>query len=95
MTGTIAQPDAGVMTGGGFTLHGGFWSPEQPMELPRLLVVHSAGGAVLSWRPNVPGFVLQTNAAASPNGWGDLPNGVSNPMTVPTDSSARFFRLRK
>lgn len=26
LSGTIGQPDAGVMTGGDFELHGGFWS---------------------------------------------------------------------
>jgi hypothetical protein len=25
LTGTIGQPDAGVLTGGGYTLGGGFW----------------------------------------------------------------------
>jgi hypothetical protein len=28
LSGTIGQPDAGVMTGGGYSLTGGFWSFE-------------------------------------------------------------------
>lgn len=30
--GTIGQPDAGVLTGGGFTLGGGFWRGGAPVE---------------------------------------------------------------
>ena len=32
LSGTIGQPDAGVMEGGGFTLSGGFWFELQPSD---------------------------------------------------------------
>ncbi len=34
LTGTIGQPDAGVMTSGGFTLRGGFWPGRQLVGPP-------------------------------------------------------------
>lgn len=36
VSGTIGQPDAGILAGGGFTLSGGFWAAgaEQPCSLP-------------------------------------------------------------
>lgn len=32
LSGTIGQPDAGMMEGGGFTLSGGFWFELQPTD---------------------------------------------------------------
>jgi hypothetical protein len=39
LSGTIGQPDAGVMSGGGFTLTGGFWGlePYGPIYLPLII----------------------------------------------------------
>ena len=34
LAGTIAQPDTGVMTGGGFELRGGFWAALAPLPCP-------------------------------------------------------------
>ena len=34
VSGTIGQPDAGVMTGGGFELSGGFWAAATVVQLP-------------------------------------------------------------
>ncbi|MHC4695328.1 MAG: hypothetical protein ACYTFA_01145 [Planctomycetota bacterium] len=41
LSGTIGQPDAGVMEGGGFTLSGGFWFEEPPGDC------NSSGGVNL------------------------------------------------
>src|SRR5258708_36650920 len=40
VSGTIGQPDAGQMSGGNFTLAGGFWSiaPLQSINAPRLTI---------------------------------------------------------
>lgn len=32
LSGTIGQPDAGTMVGGGFELNGGFWFPIEPTD---------------------------------------------------------------
>jgi len=37
LSGTIGQPDAGTLSGSGYTLHGGFWSAALPgyqLDLP-------------------------------------------------------------
>ena len=34
VAGTIGQHDAGAMTGGGFSLAGGFWADSTPVQLP-------------------------------------------------------------
>src|SRR5262245_17103638 len=65
VSGTIGQPDTGVtMTGGGFSLTGGFWSlfavqtPDAPLLSIRLT---SANTAVISWLSPSTGFALQQN----------------------------------
>ena len=34
MQGTVGQPDAGLQTGGPYTLRGGFWTPASPAVSP-------------------------------------------------------------
>jgi hypothetical protein len=94
MSGTVGQPDAGVMTGGNFAIAGGFWSVEE-INLPTLFITRSGPNAIISWTPGSPGFVLQGNGGFSPAGWADAPSGSTNPATVPAAGAARFYRLRK
>jgi hypothetical protein len=44
LSGTAGQPDAGDMTGGGYTLHGGFWG--SVATLPPRLTISGTGGSV-------------------------------------------------
>jgi hypothetical protein len=52
LAGTVGQPDAGVLSGGGFTVQGGFWG----VPIPRLLGADSAPalapGRLTAARPN-------------------------------------------
>ncbi len=52
VTGTIGQPDAsGAMTGGNYSLTGGFWaliSVVQTAGLPNLTIVHSGNSVIVS-----------------------------------------------
>src|SRR2546425_4027725 len=69
VSGTVGQPDAGRMSGGNYTLDGGFWSviAIQTPGAPLLSVTNSAGTVVVSWLKPAEGFVLdQTPALASP-----------------------------
>src|SRR5687768_6261383 len=50
VSGTIGQPDAGAMTGGTYTLEGGFWSSPEPFQTP--------GGPPLTINPAGPGSSL-------------------------------------
>src|ERR1051326_8242362 len=68
-SGTIGQPDAGSMTGGQFSLGGGFWGVTaiQTPGTPLLSVTNSSGTSVIFWPRSADGFVLdQTTALASP-----------------------------
>jgi hypothetical protein len=63
---------------------------------PTLNVVPQPSSQVtLSWTPDAPDFALQETTVLSPTDWTDSPSGASNPVTLPTTGSARFFRLIK
>ena len=48
----------------------------------------------LSWTPtNAPGYVLQWSDDLLSTNWSNAPSGATNPVTVPTTNSARFYRL--
>src|SRR5688572_10441491 len=60
LSGTIGQPDAGVHSGGSYSLIGGFWGAFAVQEVgsPTLYIRPNGLGQVLiSWEPNPPGFV--------------------------------------
>jgi hypothetical protein len=48
ISGTIGQPDAGRMTGGHYTLEGGFWGMFG-IPSPELAIINSAGTVIVSW----------------------------------------------
>jgi len=63
VSGTIGQPDAGTMSGGNFTLEGGFWSAITAIQTPGapLLSIRRADGnsVLLCWPYPSEGFGLQ------------------------------------
>src|ERR1035438_7702372 len=65
VSGTIGQHDAGgPMTGGNYSLTGGFWAlySVQTPGAPLLAITHLGHQAIVSWPPSVTGWTLQTNA---------------------------------
>ncbi len=100
VSGTIGQPDAGgPMTNGPYAVTGGFWALPgvvQTAGAPTLAIVPAAPGfALLSWTPNMPGFVLQETLRLSPTNWVSAASGATNPVTVPATLATRFYRLLK
>jgi hypothetical protein len=100
VSGTIGQPDAsGPMTGGKFTLTGGFWPlpiAVQSENAPTLVILSAAPGwATISWSPAMSGFVLQASPMLTPPAWTNVLSGATNPITVRAALSARFYRLAK
>lgn len=98
--GTIGQPDAGgPMTGGSFSVTGGFWAlpiAVQTPGAPTLTITRlNATQERISWAPNTPGFVLQETAILSPPNWLNSPSGAANPVTVTSSPNAKFYRLNK
>ena len=100
ISGTIGQPDSSSvpMTGGNFSLTGGFWALQaiQTAGAPYLSIVNAgAGQATISWNPNEPGWVLQETLSLTLASWTNSPSGTNNPIMVPTLAPAKFFRLFK
>jgi hypothetical protein len=93
---TIGQHDAGSMSGGQFTLVGGFWAITlvQTTNVPTptlTLAPAGPGQAILSWLPDTPGFHLQMSDSLSP--WINAPGGTNHPITIPTTGQMKFYRL--
>jgi hypothetical protein len=101
ISGTIGQPDAGVLTNGNFSVSGGFWSLVQVVQTPDapLLSVQNLGGPVrVFWPANAGNFVLEQSGAL-PGAWATvgLPyatNGTAISVTVTNPVGNLFFRLR-
>lgn len=102
VSGTVGQPDAGVLSGGNFTLAGGFWAAVQTAGAPVLRAVLSGGAVVISWDKPATGFVLEQTSGlpGPPASWSFVPfpyqtNATHIWITVPTPTGTTFFRLRK
>ncbi len=102
VSGTIGQHDAGgPMTGGSFSLTGGFWSllsVVQTIGSPTLRIfLTSSNTAVVAWPSSATGFTLQQNSVLSSSGW----NTAGSPITVGSENQVvisppvgrQFYRL--
>src|SRR5688572_30141211 len=61
VSGTIGQPDAGSLSGGNFTLQGGFWAVTlmQDTNGPLLRIrLNGSGGVEIAWPYPSTGFIL-------------------------------------
>jgi hypothetical protein len=97
VTGTIGQPDAGAMSGGTYTLQGGFWSGlvvPSSTGGPTLFIQWSGNNVIISWSPATSGFVLEETLSLVSPSWSAAPTG--NPTApIPASGLAKFYRLRK
>jgi hypothetical protein len=97
VSGTIGQHDAGgPMTGGNYSLTGGFWAlyAVQTPGAPLLTITYSANKAIVSWPPSVTGWTLQTNANLSPGNWFNYAGTIiNNAVTNSPPTGKLFFRL--
>lgn len=98
--GTIGQPDPGAMSGGTYTLEGGFWASEEPYQVsssPPLTVTRIAGGGVrVSWPAASPGWVLEKSANLvnwAPAGVAPVLQTGMNTVTLPSPPAREFYRL--
>ena len=106
LTDTIGQPDAGVMSGGGFTLQGGFWgivAAVQTPGAPLLSVLRSNAAVIVSWSAPADGWLLHatTNLVTAGSVWSEIPppyqtNGPTNiSFLEPSPRGHKFYRLHK
>ncbi len=102
VSGAIGQPDAGgAMTGGNYSLTGGFWSliaVVQTAGSPTLTVSHSGNSVIVSW-PNTGSFTLQQNSnlTATANwttsGYSISTSNGTNSITITAPTGNLFLRL--
>jgi hypothetical protein len=98
VSGTIGQHDAGsAMTGGSYSLTGGFWSlisVVQTPGAPLLAITYAGNQAVVSWPLPSTGWTLQTNNNLATPTWGNYTGPVvNNSVTIAPPSGNLFFRL--
>ena len=103
VSGTIGQPDAGHMSGGNFSLDGGFWSIIAAVQLPGSpllrIVLTTTNTVVVAWPAPSTGFGLQQNSVPNAGGWGNVTNtvnvvGSENQVIVSPPTGNRFYRLK-
>lgn len=104
VSGTIGQPDAGAqpMSGGNYSLTGGFWSliaVLQTTGLPNLTITHSGHSVIVSW-PDTGSYTLQQNSNLAGGAWTasgysiHAANGT-NSVTITPPLGNLFFRLKQ
>src|SRR5215471_19324532 len=101
VSGTIGQPDAGRMTGGNFTLDGGFWgiiAAVQTPGSPLLRVVLTPTNTVLiAWPSSGTVFNLQQQSVLGNPSWSPVTNSVNivgseNQVIISPPVGNRFYR---
>jgi hypothetical protein len=104
VSGTIGQPDAGHMSGGNYTVDGGFWGIIAAVQMPGspLLSVSltTTNTVLISWPYPSTGFSLQQNPALGTVNWTAVTNtpvlaGEQWQIVVPPQAGNKFFRLQK
>ena len=101
VSGTIGQADASAnnaMSGGGYSLTGGFWSlyAVQTSGAPLLTITYASNQAVISWPSSATGWTLQTNSNLATGNWGNyLGQIVNNSVTNAPLKGNLFFRLKQ
>ena len=110
VSGTIGQPDAGEpMTGGSFSLVGGFWGLVAAVQTPGapLLTVSrnpATGAVTVSWPKPADGWLLDQasglGAVPAATSWSQVgfpytTNATQISITVPSPAGNKLYRLRK
>jgi hypothetical protein len=104
VSGTIGQHDAGgPMTGGNYSLTGGFWSlisVVQTLGSPTLTITHLGNNVIVSWPSPSTGFSLQQNSNLSTSNWTAAgftisDDGTNKSITISGASGNLFFRLKQ
>ena len=98
LTGTIGQTDAATLSGGNYSLQGGFWPAivlPATGEAPTMFIQLSSASIIILWSPTTPGFSMEQSSTLLPGSWAPAPSGADNPATIPLGSAPTFYRLKK
>jgi hypothetical protein len=102
-SGTIGQHDAGAMSGGSYSVVGGFWgliAAIQTPGAPLLRIVNTGTNAVAVVWPSTPAiFTLQQNTDLNTTNWvsvGVVPNddGTNKSVIISPAAGNHYFRLK-
>jgi hypothetical protein len=102
VSGTIGQPDAGVLIGGSFRLDGGFWGIITMVQSPGspLLRIQSTttNSVIIAWPAPSTGFLLQQNSSLSAIGWLSVTDtavtvGSEKQVMIASPRGNKFYRL--
>jgi hypothetical protein len=101
VSGTIGQSDAGNMSGGNFSVTGGYWSlisVVQTVGAPTLSVTQLGNTVKVSWPSPSTGFVLQQNSNLTTTNWPTSgfaisDDGTNKSISLPSPAGNLFFRL--
>lgn len=102
ISGTIGQSDAGVMSGGNYTVTGGFWGiigTVQTAGAPLLSISTASPNVIVSWPASAGNYLLQKNSNLNvASGWSSVSqstnqSGGTNYVTVPATGGNLYFRL--
>lgn len=104
VSGTIGQHDAGgPMTGGNYSLTGGFWSLLSVLQTPGAptlrIFLTTTNTAVIAWPTASTGFTLIQNTNIGTTNWAAVGNpvnvvGSENQVIIAPPTGAKFFRLK-
>jgi len=104
VSGTIGQPDAsGALTGGNFSVTGGFWSFLNVVQTPGAptlaIFLTGTNTAVVYWPSPSTGFSLQQNTNLVTTNWSApsesvTDNGTIKFIIVNPPTGNRFYRLK-
>ena len=102
VSGTIGQPDAsGVMSGGNYSVTGGFWSLINVVQMPgvpNLVIVPNGASSVKILWPNTGSYTLQQNGNLATASWATSGYSITtangtNSITITSPTGNLFFRL--
>lgn len=102
VSGTIGQHDAGgPMTGGTYSLTGGFWAFLQVIQTPGaplLYITHAGNTVTVFWQDVPPWTNLEQNASlTAPTGWSTNASWTTasgtNYLNLTSPTGSLFFRL--
>ena len=100
LMGTVGQADAAFSSGGGCTLHGGFWAGAPAEIAPALRILRGGTNVTLAWPNASAGFELQESSSLTAPDWTNVTTtpaivGDEKQVNQPVAPVARFYRLRK
>jgi hypothetical protein len=104
VSGTIGQPDAsGAMTGGNYSLTGGFWSLVDVVQTPgapTLYISHSGNTVTVCWQAVSGWNLIQSGNLTTPMGSWSASSGITtsngtNAITLTPPVGNLFFRLQQ